>query len=94
MNDIRRRSPRPWPPLPCCALPSADQIPRLEVGHLDCPSTVNPLGIKGVGRAGSSPGTAIANAVEDAPGDYGVEVDRIPVRSARILEMLRVARPG
>jgi aerobic carbon-monoxide dehydrogenase large subunit len=54
----------------------------------------SPLGIKGVGRAGSSPGAAIANAVEDAPADYGVEVDRLPVTSERILEMLRSARPG
>jgi len=65
------------------------------VGHLDCPSAVNPLGIKGVGETGIiAPGGAIANAVEDAFAGYGVEVDRVPVTSARIFEMLRSARPG
>ena len=36
------------------ALPRADQMPDFEVGHLDFPSAINPLGIKGVGKAGSS----------------------------------------
>jgi len=72
------------------ALPRADQVPPLEVGHLDFPSTINPLGIKGVGESGIiAPAAAIANAVEDALADYGVEVDRVPVTSARIFEMLR-----
>src|SRR5437867_5853509 len=34
------------------ALPRADQVPPLEVGHLDFPSAINPLGIKGVGESG------------------------------------------
>jgi len=72
------------------ALPRADQMPPLEVGHLDFPSVVNPLGIKGVGESGViAPAAAIANAVEDALGDYGVEVDRVPLTGARLYEMLR-----
>jgi carbon-monoxide dehydrogenase large subunit len=74
------------------ALPRADQVPPLEVGHLDFPSTVNPLGIKGVGESGIiAPAAAVANAVEDALADLGVEVDRVPLTSARIFEMLRAA---
>jgi carbon-monoxide dehydrogenase large subunit len=81
------------------ALPRADQIPALEVGHLDFPSAINPLGIKGVGESGIiAPAAAIANAVEDALADYGVEVDRAPVTSARVFELLRATgrwpRPG
>jgi aerobic carbon-monoxide dehydrogenase large subunit len=72
------------------ALPRADQVPPLEVSHLNFPSTINPLGIKGVGESGViAPAAAIANAVEDALADYGVEVDRVPVTSARIFELLR-----
>jgi carbon-monoxide dehydrogenase large subunit len=72
------------------ALPRADQVPPLEVGHLNFPSTINPLGIKGVGESGIiAPAAAIANAVEDALADYGVEVERVPVTSARIFELLR-----
>ncbi len=72
------------------ALPRADQVPPLEVSHLNFPSTMNPLGIKGVGESGIiAPAAAIANAVEDALADYGVEIDRVPVTSARIFELLR-----
>jgi len=72
------------------ALPRADQVPPLEVGHLDFPSAINPLGIKGVGESGIiAPAAAIANAVEDALADYEVEVDKVPITSARLFEMLR-----
>jgi carbon-monoxide dehydrogenase large subunit len=74
------------------ALPRADQLPPLEVGHLDFPSAINPLGIKGVGESGIiAPAAAIANAVEDALADYGVNVDRVPVTSRRIFEMLETS---
>src|SRR5262249_57157853 len=47
------------------ALPRADQIPPLVVGHLDSPSVVNPLGITGVGESGIiAPAAAIANAFQ------------------------------
>ncbi len=70
-------------------LPRADQMPPLEVGHLDFPSTVNPLGIKGVGESGViAPAAAIANAVEDALSDYGALVNTVPVTGARLFEAL------
>jgi carbon-monoxide dehydrogenase large subunit len=71
-------------------LPRADEMPPLEVVHLNCPSAINPLGIKGVGESGViSPAAAVANAVEDALADYGVEVDRPPLTSASVFELLR-----
>jgi carbon-monoxide dehydrogenase large subunit len=71
-------------------LPRAEDMPPLEVVHLDFPSAINPLGIKGVGESGViPPAAAVANAVEDALADYGVEVDRPPVTSARIFDLLR-----
>jgi carbon-monoxide dehydrogenase large subunit len=74
------------------ALPRADQIPALAVTHLDCPSAVNPLGIKGVGESGIiAPAAAIANAVEDALAEHGVLVHEVPLTSARIFELLRAA---
>ena len=49
------------------ALPRADDLPSLDVIALDHPSTINELGIKGVGESGIiSPSVVIANAVEDA----------------------------
>ncbi|MBI4589170.1 MAG: xanthine dehydrogenase family protein [Candidatus Rokubacteria bacterium] len=73
-------------------LPRADQVPSLEVAHLEHPSTVNALGIKGVGESGIiAPAAAIANAVEDALADYGVLVDRVPLTGARLFECLRAS---
>jgi carbon-monoxide dehydrogenase large subunit len=71
-------------------MPRAEDMPPLEVVHLDFPSAINPLGIKGVGESGViPPAAAVANAVEDALADYGVEVDRPPVTSSRIFDLLR-----
>ena len=56
-------------------MPRAEDMPPLEVVHLDFPSAINPLGIKGVGESGVIPvAAAVANAAEDALADYGVEV--------------------
>jgi CO/xanthine dehydrogenase Mo-binding subunit len=75
-------------------LPRADQVPALDVDHLNFPSAVNELGIKGVGESGIiSPAAAIANAVEDALADYGVEVHQVPLTGARLFELLRRATP-
>ena len=71
-------------------IPRADDMPPLEIHHLDFPSPINELGIKGVGESGVvSPAAAIANAVEDALWDRGVRVTRVPLTSARIFELLR-----
>jgi aerobic carbon-monoxide dehydrogenase large subunit len=75
------------------ALPRAADVPAFEVDHLDFPSVVNPLGIKGVGESGViAPAAAIANAVEDALAPWGVQVDQVPLTSERIFELLRSAR--
>jgi CO/xanthine dehydrogenase Mo-binding subunit len=74
------------------ALPRADDVPPLDVAHLDFPSAVNELGIKGVGESGViAPAAAIANAVEHALADRGVRIDRVPVTSAYLFEALRAA---
>jgi carbon-monoxide dehydrogenase large subunit len=72
------------------AIPRAADFPSLDVVHLEFPSTVNDLGIKGVGESGViSPGAMIAGAVEDALADYGAEITRLPVTPARVFEALR-----
>jgi carbon-monoxide dehydrogenase large subunit len=72
------------------ALPRAADFPALDVVHVEFPSTVNELGIKGVGESGViAPGAVIAGAVEDALSDYGVEITRVPVTPARVFEALR-----
>ena len=72
--------------------PRADEVPSLDVVSVDFPSTVNPLGIKGVGESGIIAGAAaIGNAVEDALADRGVVVTRVPLTPSRVFELLRAA---
>jgi len=66
---------------------------RLGMDPLDFPSMRNELGIKGVGESGIvSPVPAIANAVEDALADRGVEIARVPLTAASVWQALRNAR--
>jgi carbon-monoxide dehydrogenase large subunit len=71
-------------------MPRAEDMPPLEIDHLDFPSPINELGIKGVGESGVvSPAAVVANAVEDALWDRGVRVTRVPLTPSRIFELLR-----
>ncbi|HET7340371.1 MAG TPA: xanthine dehydrogenase family protein molybdopterin-binding subunit [Methylomirabilota bacterium] len=75
------------------ALPRAADFPAVEVVHVEFPSTVNELGIKGVGESGViAPGAMIAGAVEDALAERGVVIDRLPVTPARVFAALRAAQ--
>ena len=51
-------------------MPYVSEVPRqIEIDHLETPSPLNPLGIKGAGEAGVIPGAAVlAAAIEDAEG--------------------------
>jgi aerobic carbon-monoxide dehydrogenase large subunit len=70
-------------------LPTAMEIPELEVGHLETPSPLNPLGVKGAGEAGSIPVPAlVAEAVEDALRPFGVRIAEMPLSPTRIWELL------
>lgn len=71
-------------------LPTAIDVPRIEVSHVVTPSTLNPLGIKGVGEAGAIPvGALFAQALEDAlelPRDE-IELLEIPLSPNRLWEL-------
>ncbi|HZQ65212.1 MAG TPA: xanthine dehydrogenase family protein molybdopterin-binding subunit [Gaiellaceae bacterium] len=74
-------------------LPSAVEVPPIEVGHQQCLSELNPFGIKGCGEGGAvSPPAAIANAVADAFRPERVELNRVPIRPEAVLEAVRAAR--
>jgi aerobic carbon-monoxide dehydrogenase large subunit len=61
-------------------LPRSTGLPAIEVLHLETPSLRNPLGIKGVGEAGTiGPPAAIAGAIEDALAPFGARVTRCPL---------------
>jgi carbon-monoxide dehydrogenase large subunit len=74
-------------------IPTACDVPPIEVAHRETPSPLNPLGVKGVGEAGCIPtGALFAQAVEDALGHLGVEILEIPLSPNRIHELIESAR--
>ena len=74
-------------------LPTALDVPRLEVGHQETPSPLNPLGVKGAGAAGAIPvGPLFAQAVEDALNLPGLEITEIPLSPRRLWELAEAHR--
>ncbi len=72
------------------ALPKASQMPWFETDRTETPSPVNPLGVKGVGEAGTIGATpAIVNAVVDALSPYGVKHIDMPIRPEKIWAILK-----
>jgi carbon-monoxide dehydrogenase large subunit len=73
-------------------VPTASDVPDIELVHLHAPSPLNPLGLKGVGEGGSiAPPAAIANAVTDALSPLGIEINSTPVRPDWLLMRIRTA---
>ena len=59
------------------------------MGHLETPSPLNPLGVKGVGEAGVIPAAAtIIAAVEDAEG---FDISRVPITPDDIFRLRKEA---
>jgi carbon-monoxide dehydrogenase large subunit len=76
-------------------LPTASEAPELRLAHLDVPSPLNALGVKGLGEGGAiGPPAAIANAVEDALLDLGVVVREGPLGPGKVRELIREAVRG
>ena len=75
-------------------IPTATEVPSIDVVHLETLSPLNPLGVKGVGEAGAIPVPAlVAEALEDALTPFGVRVREMPLTPERIRELIRTARP-
>jgi aerobic carbon-monoxide dehydrogenase large subunit len=63
-------------------VPTASEIPALELEHLQIPAPESPYGAKGIGEGGTlAPSGAIANAVSDA---LGVEMNELPLTPERV----------
>jgi aerobic carbon-monoxide dehydrogenase large subunit len=74
-------------------MPTAVEVPEIEIAHIETPSPLNPLGIKGVGEAGTIPVAALfAEAVEDALAPFSVRVREMPLSPPRIRELIEEAR--
>jgi carbon-monoxide dehydrogenase large subunit len=70
-------------------IPSTDSSTMIECYRTETPSPGNPLGVKGVGEAGTIAATpAIANAVEDALVPFGAKVERLPLTPSYVWELM------
>jgi carbon-monoxide dehydrogenase large subunit len=71
------------------AVPRADDVPHAEIGHADTPSPNNPLGVKGIGEAGTiGIPPVMVNAVVDALAPFGVTHLDMPLTPERIWRAL------
>ena len=69
------------------AMPRAADFPAIVIDHLETPSPLNPLGLKGVGESGTLPVPAvIASAVEAA---LGVSVEEMPLTPGALRRLAR-----
>ena len=70
-------------------LPTATEIPMLTTLYKETPSPLNPLGVKGVGEAGTIPAAAaLISAVEDALSPFNVRIRHYPLSPIAILDMI------
>jgi CO/xanthine dehydrogenase Mo-binding subunit len=69
-------------------MPYVSEVPEtIEIEHLESPSPLNPLGIKGAGEAGVIPSVAaIASAIEDAEG---FPIESMPLSPSELFELRR-----
>src|SRR5947209_7268648 len=74
-------------------LPTAAEVPPIAVDHVETPSPLNPLGVKGAGEAGVIPVPALfASAIDDALSPFGVRIREMPLHPCRLYELLTQAR--
>jgi aerobic carbon-monoxide dehydrogenase large subunit len=66
-------------------IPSAADLPSFTTDRTESPATSNPLGVKGVGEAGTIASTpAVINAIVDALRPYGVHDIQMPATPERV----------
>ncbi|HEY8472059.1 MAG TPA: xanthine dehydrogenase family protein molybdopterin-binding subunit [Natronosporangium sp.] len=74
-------------------IPSAADLPELVTDRTETPSTTNPLGVKGVGEAGTIAATpAVVNAIVDALRPYGVNDIQMPCTPERVWRALQAGK--
>jgi aerobic carbon-monoxide dehydrogenase large subunit len=74
-------------------VPSAAELPNFTLDRTVTPSTTNPMGVKGIGEAGTiaSP-PAVLNAVADALRPVGVEFIDLPASAERVWRAIQAAK--
>ncbi|HEX5020074.1 MAG TPA: xanthine dehydrogenase family protein molybdopterin-binding subunit [Candidatus Binatia bacterium] len=74
-------------------LPRASNLPHFELARTETPTPVNPLGVKGIGEAGTIGSTpAAVNAVVNALAPFGVTHIDMPLTPQKIWRVCREKR--
>ncbi len=74
-------------------IPTAAEVPPIEIAHLETPSPRTLGGVKGMGEGGAiAPPGALANAVADALSPFGIKVTELPITCERVWRQVQVAR--
>jgi carbon-monoxide dehydrogenase large subunit len=74
------------------AVPRAEFLPSFELDHTVTPTNVNPLGVKGVGEAGTIASTpAVVNAVVDALAPLGITHIDMPCKPEKVWDAIQQA---
>jgi carbon-monoxide dehydrogenase large subunit len=74
-------------------LPTSDVVPPIEIHHMESPTPLNPLGVKGAAESGTiGAPAAIVSAIEDALRPLKVRITDLPVTPERLLALIRVAQ--
>jgi aerobic carbon-monoxide dehydrogenase large subunit len=70
-------------------LPSATEVPAIEILYKETPSPLNPLGVKGAGEVSTIPtAAAVIAAIEDALQPFGVRIAQTPVTPQKLVELI------
>ena len=70
-------------------LPEAGNVPDCIITHMESPSPLNPLGVKGAGEGGTIPApAAIIAAVEDALRPFNVRITETPILPERLCQLI------
>jgi carbon-monoxide dehydrogenase large subunit len=74
-------------------LVSAGEMPPVDIVHLESPSTLNLLGVKGVGESGVIPvAGAIMSAIDDALSDLNIHIDCAPISPQTLCQRIKSVR--
>ena len=77
------------------AMPRASMLPWFELDRTETPSPVNPMGVKGVGEAGSIGATpAIVAAVVDAMAPFGIRHLDMPLKPELLWRIINKGKAG
>ena len=70
-------------------VPTASEVPVIEVHHLERPSPTTLGGFKGMGEGGTiGAPAAVANAIADALAPLGVEITELPLTPERLFRLI------